>query len=431
MEGVRFYLQRFGIGLRRMGPSFWLHAESQAAMETWAALVCGAVGQHPRYRLVVTAPGKELRQAASRIFPETPVLPPPPGNDVLLWRFLSKIHPHLLMVAPTARHLPDSVFARSRRYPFAVVALQDAAIFDPIHNVETRLLRNADRVIVLANIARDRIPDVAGLQHKLTILPQGSQADLTTCFSAAVTGTHNWDSAKPGARTSLSVRIVRTMLRTAPGKRILRKRGTKIASLEALKEELGHPQTILCLGNGPSSVAPELDSLHYDCLFRVNHRWINEGRRTKPDMIFTGDPTSVAAVPSAIVGFRTQQQEAQVMLRTLYRMRDRHIRYITMEGLPVTINEEEWSAQPTNGASMISLAAALRPAHLIIGGIDLYEHPEGIYPGDETTANMYMIVHSRDVELAIIRKALRDFKGKLTILSEPLRNRLQAMEVAS
>ena len=69
---------------------------------------------------------------------------------------------------------------------------------------------------------------------------------------------------------------------------------------------------------------------------------------------------------------------------------------------------------------MIAAAAALNPARLIIAGIDLYQHPEGRYPGDLVGTNAYSRAHTRQTDLDIIRLALAGYRGEVTILGDAL-----------
>jgi 3-deoxy-D-manno-octulosonic-acid transferase len=84
---------------------------------------------------------------------------------------------------------------------------------------------------------------------------------------------------------------------TPPGQFLLATRSQRLHTLDALREQLGHPDTILCLGNGPSSEAPCLGRIAYDALFRVNWRWVGRGRFTRPDVVFTGDRDSLRRCP--------------------------------------------------------------------------------------------------------------------------------------
>ena len=69
--------------------------------------------------------------------------------------------------------------------------------------------------------------------------------------------------------------------------RLLRAKYRRLESLQSLKQALGEPRRILCLGNGPSSEDPALTAVHYDALFRVNHSWLERKRHADPDMVFS------------------------------------------------------------------------------------------------------------------------------------------------
>ena len=76
---------------------------------------------------------------------------------------------------------------------------------------------------------------------------------------------------------------------------------------------------------------------------------------------------------------------------------------------------------PTNGALMIAVAAALDPERIVISGMDLYQHPQGRYPGDTAAQDGYSREHSAEIDLNLIRAALGGFAGEVIILSDNLR----------
>lgn len=78
--------------------------------------------------------------------------------------------------------------------------------------------------------------------------------------------------------------------------------------------------------------------------------------------------------------------------------------------------------RPTNGASMLATAVALNPEKLIVAGIDLFQHPEGSYPGDVTTLNAYSPGHSRETELNYILQLFSEFHGEIIIVGDILRD---------
>jgi hypothetical protein len=218
---------------------------------------------------------------------------------------------------------------------------------------------------------------------------------------------------------------------SGPGRLALRFRARRIDSLATLRRTLGTCDTILCLGNGPSSEEPEVRDVRFDVLFRVNCRWMDRGGPDRPHVVFTGDSTCLRAVRGAMIGFRTVEEERRLLARRLLGVPWRPLSYLTVERLPVSIVERRWPARPTNGAAMVATAAALAPRRLVIAGIDLFQHPAGAYPGDPVTPNDYLLMHDRETELTIIDLALRRFPGEVVLLSEPLRHALEAHRAGS
>src|SRR3546814_18647479 len=72
---------------------------------------------------------------------------------------------------------------------------------------------------------------------------------------------------------------------------------------------------------------------------------------------------------------------------------------------------------------MLATAVALQPRHLVVAGVDLFNHPAGAYPGDAVTPNAYTAAHEPGTELALLLEALSLYEGDLTILSPALRER--------
>ncbi len=188
-----------------------------------------------------------------------------------------------------------------------------------------------------------------------------------------------------------------------------------------LRKSLGSPETILCLGNGPSCEHPDLDRISYDALFRVNHSWMNRSVLAEPEVVFTGGKSTMRVLKAPIFGLQHEIGE-MVLLETrgLWALRHR-LRYFSMERLGRYLEDFDWGThRPTNGAAMIAMAVALKPKRLIIGGIDLFRHPDGSYPGDKTTPNAYTPAHSSDKELAFMFHHLDRFDGEVVIFGEIL-----------
>lgn len=192
-------------------------------------------------------------------------------------------------------------------------------------------------------------------------------------------------------------------------------------TLAELRSGLGEPETILCLGNGPSSADPALGGVEYDCLFRVNHMWMDKGFLTKADMVFTGGSGTIKRVGGSTFGLLSRQSLGRLMLSLMVASLIRRLGFTTLDDLGVFLREGEWQdIRPTNGAAMLAVASALQPKRLVISGVDLFSHPAGAYPGDPNTPNAYTPGHDADSELAILLEALSRYKGELVILSDAL-----------
>ena len=192
-------------------------------------------------------------------------------------------------------------------------------------------------------------------------------------------------------------------------------------TMEALGKELGHPQTILCLGNGPSSEDPRLHDVEADALFRVNHSWMSRQLFTNPDVVFTGGKSTMRAVRNTVIGVQGEiAEKSLLMTRGLTPLKGR-LRYFVVDRLGDYLRDFDWGPyRPTNGASMIAMAVALRPRRLVIGGIDLFQHPGGSYPGDQYTVNAYTPAHTLDKELAFMFSHLDRFDGEIIIIGDVL-----------
>jgi hypothetical protein len=153
---------------------------------------------------------------------------------------------------------------------------------------------------------------------------------------------------------------------------------------------------------------------------RVNWRWKGRGFLPDPDVVFVGDAATLHRLSPRVFGLWNIPLEYGMLLRYLVTHGPRRMEYFTMERISSLIRDRCWPARPSNGALMVAAAAALRPDRLTIAGIDLFKHPDGRYPGDTRSLNEYSRVHTRDVDVAIIELALRDFPGELVIFGDTL-----------
>ena len=417
-ESWRTWARRYGLGMRYRGPHIWVHAEHSEAVVEAGPLLRQLLRENPRYRLMATSPHRSIRAAIAAAFPDAVVLAPPAGGDYLVRRVFGCLRPHLLLVFGMPETLGPAVFHRAARFPLPVILIAGA-----VSAIPPRVRRRLPQIT--AFLAWDE-------DSRQALLAAGATDDKVQLTAA--------DAMLPAIREALRrdwsvlgepdlgglVGLGRAVLQSRAGGHLLRRRATAIESLDGLREALGAPRSILCLGNGPSSADPRLPGLAADRLFRVNHRWLAAGFMTAADMVFTGDASSVAVLAPRVFGFRTIEEERQILMRHALRLSAARFRYATAQRLPVAVNGAHWTARPTNGAAMIAVAAALQPQRLIIAGIDLYEHEAGIYPDEPAAPGGYLLLHDRGVELEIIRRALDGFSGEVTVLSEPLARRLGA-----
>ena len=195
-------------------------------------------------------------------------------------------------------------------------------------------------------------------------------------------------------------------------------RSRRLNSIADLQSAFGLPKTILCLGNGPTSEDPALDTYAGATLFRVNWTWRGRGRWTGPDAVFTADPDLPPPELRPVLVFPDARTGRRILMQHLLAGRGPRRGYAFADTLlpPVDPDARE---SPTNGALMVAVAAALAPETLVIAGMDLYRHPAGRYPGSDAMEG-YARGHSAACDLAVIAGALDGFEGRIVLLSPNL-----------
>ena len=211
------------------------------------------------------------------------------------------------------------------------------------------------------------------------------------------------------------------------GRRMLALFGARCSSgWDDVRRALGDPDSILCLGNGPSSESDAVHDVRFDRLLRVNWIWSDRARHVSPDVVFTADLDPPPVEPTPTICFPTRQDANRILASYVLRRIPLPSAYWIFPELPSESVTKTWSHRPTNGAIMVAAAVQLRPKRLAIAGIDLYLHPDGKYPGSRDEPNSYDSIHDRDVDLDFIIAALRGFTGEVEILSPQLRSTLEA-----
>jgi hypothetical protein len=201
---------------------------------------------------------------------------------------------------------------------------------------------------------------------------------------------------------------------------------------QELKERLNFPKIILCLGNGPSSEDPILENMNYDVLFRVNHSWIKRQVLADPDVVFTGGRPTMRVLRGPVFGLPTPDSEERLMLARFYHPLAGRVEFFNVNDVAANLGQFDWGhLRPTNGANMLAVAFALKPEKLVVAGIDLFQHPQGSYPGDVSTPNAYSPGHSRVTELNYILQLFSEFDGEIVIVGDVLRTQWERYKLGN
>lgn len=429
-ERIAFLRRRGGVYLNRSRRSIWVHArdpEDFGAASRVLKWIRGAVATD---RLLLTSPSWRTCSWLAARFPNDNVLPPPWSARPLVGRFFRQLRPLMLVCVGDIERIGIPLLERARRdgVPVALVdvgALPSPAIVPYLDLCCVRTAELADAFAALG-VPRARIRVTGNLRGDAACDAGPYDAASQRTVAALEPLLATLPSPPGGVSDRTAPRRMDEMARSIPGRLVVAtRRGRRCDGWEALAERLGRPETILCLGNGPSSEDPCVAGIAHDALFRVNWRWLERGLLTQPDMVFVGDLRTTAHVRDCVFGFRTVAWESEVLLRHLLLNGSlRRLEYFTCERASPFLNDDRWPAHPTNGVVMVATAAALKPRRLVVAGIDLYLDPRGRYPGDATPDNDLPQMHSREVELEILERALADFEGEVTIMSEPLRTAL-------
>lgn len=200
----------------------------------------------------------------------------------------------------------------------------------------------------------------------------------------------------------------------------------RIKTLDGLRKRLAPRETILCLGNGPSSEDRRLAGHENATLFRVNWIWTERKWLDAPDLVLTGDPDLVHLAKHCVVAYPTRAIGEPILQDHSARGHLPNAGFVFLDRFNRPPADLSGPQIPTNGALMVALAVALRPRRIVVAGIDLYRHPQGKYPGAPDEPEGYTSQHSAEIDLDLIGRALAGFEGETEILSDNLRDALAA-----
>ena len=381
-------LEHIGIAARAQDPGLLVAGGSRDDFENLADLFAILAKDFPRLSLHLCVNDSALRSWVRARFPGLQASVLPPGFPGMTDMFLNRSKARTLIVPDKEFPLSDGLVSAMARRGVNMVCVRPAG---------------------------------AGFSTA-EIFSGAPERDPPPVFSNVQ------DTAKTLARHVGRERHLRNELKsTAWLPSVLSRFVRKIDGAEELAKRLGYPKTILCLGNGPSSEDPCLKGLSHDVLFRTNHIWLKRGFLTRPDVVFTGLRATMRKVHGAIFGIYGSSWEKVFMMQRAFKLHRGPVGYFLTDGFGKNQqNRDEKNHWPTAGAIMVSVAVDLQPEKLIIAGIDMFQHAQGTYPGDESTPNDFAPAHSFNRDRAHVMNSLERYNGELVIISDVLNREWQA-----
>jgi hypothetical protein len=426
---------RSGVYLYQARRSIWIHAAKPEDFEAARPILRWFRDTVSADRFVLTSNNRPTNEWLMARFPSDHVMAPPWNLRPFVDRFFRQLNPLMILCIREGNSVGSVALDYARTLGIPLVVIDVAAPLPP------HLTASAALLCVRSSEIAERLKAIGVVASRINVTGELCCCDDTPSTRPAdqsarltIQALEPFVAAFPEPTKSWKMNPVRRNFRlhqfaqTRLGRAIAKNRSTRrLDSWEDLRSQLRNPKTILCLGNGPSSEDPRLFDIKYDALFRVNFRWLDRGVFTRPDMVFVGSPFTTSRVSSCVFGFRTIAWESEMMLRhLLLDLSLRRLVHFTYERVSPFLNDGAWSCAPTNGALMVATAVGLRPQRLILAGIDLFSDTRGRYPGDTVGENDYPQMHSRNVDVDVIARALADYRGETVIMNNVLRNELSA-----
>jgi hypothetical protein len=398
-------------------PSFCVYSADEALFERFAGVAAALRDRHRRFAVVLMAGDPAIRGRLARRWPDATILGPPAGRGHLGAGWVRRLKVKCFIVLDGLEEAEGRVFPMLKRRAVPIVALTEPAAAASRHPLA------ADHYIVGESAALQRLRAAGIDAGRVTVVegltaPQGIGASVAARIVEVLTPFLARRGAVARSRRPRPWHRLEAMLL----RRLSPSRIRRLESVGALRDALGTPQRILCLGNGPSSEDTALREVKYDCLFRVNDRWLDRGFLAEPDMVFTGSKKTLRKVRGAIFGLSSIEIEPMLLRNWLRYAFYRRLTYFTPERAGLLRSDPAEGFELTNGAIMLATAVALAPGSLVVAGIDLFSDPRGAYPGDDDdTPNAYAAAHERNSESQFIMEILSAYRGELLILGDALK----------
>ncbi len=403
---------KLGLAHKEFERSLLLVGDTPADFEALRATISMIETRDSRIRLILSSAEPGVLVLLRQQFPAARVIPLPFSNPLSTGLYLRRLNIRAAaFVGSGNRPVSRSLLASLRRRAIGIVALSARGReFLPTGGS----LRAASEALVV-------IGDKAGMRTR-----PGEERHLTDVETVDMLAAMLARDLKALRESGMFGRIVAQVplkiARSSRWRDIIKWRVRRYQDERELKERLKSPKVILCLGNGPSSEDPMLENMKYDALFRVNHSWLKRKVLADPDVVFTGGRPTMRAVRGSIFGLPTPDSEERLMLVRAYHPFAGRTEFFNVGDVTANLEQFDWGhLRPTNGANMLAAAIALKPEKLVVAGIDLFQHPEGSYPGDASTPNAYSPGHSRETELNYILQLFSEFPGEIVIVGEILR----------
>jgi hypothetical protein len=404
---------RAGFPRREVERSLLIIGENKDGFLKIEPLLKDLVERYVRLKIILSTQDKELANWLRQTYPDHRIFPLPLDNPISIELFLFRSNIRTAITLDTVPAACSGMINGLERRSIALVLLKTLKEGGP--QITPKIERACEVLVDL--VATEVAP--TGVKHRRLTVPQFSDM-LREMLGRDLKLKREQNSQLPDISDKL-LRLSKHQHR----KRLVNWRLLNYPGTEEIATALDHPDTIMCLGNGPSSEDERLSTMSYDMLFRVNHSWRQRGLFQQPDVVFTGSRRSMRAVGDVIFGLQSENAERRLVATRFFAPSLKPTRFFNVATISPRLIQFDWGIlRPTNGASMLAAAVALQPKKLIVAGIDLFQHPEGSYPGDKSTPNEFSPAHSLVGELGFIRELFDTYQGELVIISDILRDRL-------
>ncbi len=404
---------RAGFPRKEVERALLIVGDNKAGFLEIEPLLKDLVRRYVRLKIILTTKDAELIVWLRQTYPDHRVLPLPHDNPFSISLFLTRGNIRTAITLDTFPAACSGMVSGLERRSIALVLLK--TLKDNHPQIAPEIERSCE---VLVELVKTGVTPT-GAKHRQLTVAQASDM-LREMLGRDLKLKREQNSQLP----DFSDKLLK-LSKHPHRKRLVNWRLLNYPGTAEIATALDYPGTIMCLGNGPSSEDERLSEMTYDSLFRVNHSWRERGLFQRPDVVFTGSRRSMRAVGDVIFGLQSENAERRLVATRFFSPSLKPTRFFNVATISPRLIQFDWGIlRPTNGASMVAAAVALQPKKLIVAGIDLFQHPEGTYPGDTSTPNEFSPAHSLGAELRFLREMFDMYQGELVIISDILRDHL-------